>query len=80
MMATSPVLNRLYKQRERVVRRARELARSGQYANLAAIQPELEPMEGFAAARTRLDDRALRAQLDQLCAIAQATKQIGPSA
>ncbi len=79
-MATSPVLNRLYKQRERLVRRARELARSGQYANLAAILPELEPLEGFAAARTRLDDRALRAQLDQLCAIAQATKQIGPSA
>ena len=79
-MASSPELHRLYKQRERVVRRARELARSGQYANLLAILPELEPMEGFAAARTQLDDRALRAQLDQLCAMTRATSQIGPRA
>ena len=68
-MSSNPALNKLNAQRDRVVRRARDLARSGQYPNFAAIIPELEVLDGFTAARTRLEDRALRAQLDRLCAM-----------
>ena len=70
-VSSNPALNKLNTQRDRVVRRARDLARSGQYPNLEAIIPLLEPMEGFATARARLEDRALHAQLDQLCAMAR---------
>jgi hypothetical protein len=58
-------------QRDKVVRRARDLARSGQYPDLVAIIPELRGMEGFAAARARLKEPVLRAQIDQLCAMAR---------
>jgi hypothetical protein len=64
-------LHKLYKQRARVVKHAQKLARSGQYSDLAAILMELEPLEGFAAARERFEDRALRAQLDRLCAMSR---------
>ena len=64
-------LRRIYRERAKVVARARDLARSGHYSDLAAILPELEPLEGFAAARERFDDRALRAQLDRLCAMSR---------
>ncbi len=67
----------IYRQRGRVVRRARDLARSGQYPDLAAIIPLLEPLEGFTAARARFEDRALRAQLDRLCTIARDARAIG---
>ena len=72
-----PYSDLIYRQRGRVVKRARDLARSGQYPDLAAIIPVLEPMEGFAAARPRFEDRALRAQLDRLCALARDAKAIG---
>jgi hypothetical protein len=71
VMSRKLELRRLYKQRTSVVRYAQDLARSGQYYDLAAILPELEPLEGFSAARARLEDRALRAQLDRLCALAR---------
>jgi hypothetical protein len=64
-------LRRLYRQRASVVRHAQDLARSGRYSDLAAILPELEPLEGFAAARERLEDRAMRAQFDRLCAMSR---------
>jgi hypothetical protein len=70
-MSCKPELDRLYKQRARVVRQAQKLARSGQYSDLASILRELEPLEGFAAARERFDDRALQGQLNRLCAIAR---------
>jgi hypothetical protein len=71
VMSRKLELRRLYRQRASVVRHAQELARSGQYSDLAAILTELEPLEGFAAARERFDDRALRAQLDRLCSMAR---------
>ena len=71
IMSGKPELDRLYKLRARVVRQAQKLARSGQYSDLAAILPELEPLEGFAAARERFEDRALRAQFDRLCAMSR---------
>ena len=70
-MSGKPELDRLYKLRARVVRQAQKLARSGQYSDLAAILPELEPLEGFAAARERFEDRVLQAQLNRLCAMAR---------
>jgi hypothetical protein len=60
-----------YAQRDRVIRIARNLARSGRYPNVLALLPELELLDGFADARERFEDRALRAQLEWLCATAQ---------
>jgi hypothetical protein len=54
------------RKRRRVLRRAQELARSGQHT----IVPLLEQMEGFEFARERFEDHDLRAQLDQLCRLA----------
>ncbi len=62
---------RVYRERAKVVAHARDLARSGQYSDLAAILPELEPLEGFSAAQERFKDRALRAQLDRLCVMSR---------
>jgi hypothetical protein len=58
------------RKRRRVLRRAQELARSGQHADHTTIVPLLEQMEGFEFARERFEDHDLRAQLDQLCRLA----------
>ena len=68
---TKPARDRLHRERGKVVERARTLARSGQFPDHAAIIQQLEAMEGFAAARDRFEDRASRAQLDRLCALAR---------
>ena len=60
-----------YHKRRQVVYRAQQLARSGQHADHTTIIPLLEGLEGFEAARERLEERALRGQLDQLCAMAR---------
>ena len=60
-----------YHKRGKVVELARRLARSGQHADHTSILPLLEPLEGFEAARIRLEDRAIRAQLDRLCTMAR---------
>ncbi len=60
-----------YNDRGKVVMQAQRLARSGQYADHKAILPLLERMEGFEAARTRLEEPAIRVQLDRLCAAAR---------
>jgi hypothetical protein len=60
-----------YNDRGKVVAEAQRLARTGQYLNYAAILPLLEKMEGFEAARTRLEEPAIRVQLDRLCAAAR---------
>jgi hypothetical protein len=52
---------------------ARDLARSGLHIDHTTIVRELEAMEGFAAARPRLEDRAIRSQLDKLCAMSRAS-------
>jgi hypothetical protein len=59
---------RFYRQRARLVKHAQQLARSGQHATHATIMPLLEHMEGFEAARDWLEARAMRLQLDRLCA------------
>ena len=61
------------RQRTKVLGLARDLARSGRHENHHSILPELAAVEGFAAAHRCLTDRAISAQLDRLCAIAQAS-------
>ncbi len=57
--------------RTAILKRARELARSGQYADSKSIIAELKGIEGFENAHAWLNDTALRAQLDQLCEVAR---------
>jgi hypothetical protein len=61
-------------QRAKVLRVARGLARSGQHEDHRSIVTELlHPTEGFADAYRCLTDRAISAQLDKLCAMAQSS-------
>ena len=60
-----------YHKRRQVVYQAQRLARSGQHADHTTIVPLLEGLEGFEAARERLEERALRMQLDRLCGMAR---------
>jgi len=62
---------RTYNARQKVVEQARRLARSGKYADHTAILPLLENLEGFEAAQVRFEERAMRLQLDRLCASAR---------
>jgi hypothetical protein len=64
-------------QRTKVLGLARDLARSGQHENHHGILAELEAVEGFATAHRCLTDRVISAQLDRLCAIAQASAPAG---
>ena len=64
-----------YNERQKVVQQAQRIARSGQHADHTTVLPLLESLEGFAAARARLEDRAVRLQLDRLCALAQARRE-----
>jgi hypothetical protein len=64
-----------YNERHKVVQQAQRLARSGQHADHTTIIPLLQDLEGFEAARVRLEERALRSQLDRLCAIARAGRE-----
>lgn len=57
--------------RTAVLKRARELARSGEYANSKGIITELTGMKGFESALAWLKDTELRAQLDHLCVMAR---------
>jgi hypothetical protein len=70
-MSSKKDRGRDYAQRDRVVRYARILARSGHYPDVLAILPDLVLFEGFTAARERLEDGALLAQLNRLCTMAQ---------
>jgi hypothetical protein len=54
-----------------LVREAQRLARSGQHADCTTLILQLQSLDGFDAARERFEDRALRSQLDRLCALAQ---------
>ena len=67
--------DRIYRRRRQVLDRARELARSGQHADHTTIIRELEAIESFEIAGVRLEDRAIRTQLDRLCAMAQAGRE-----
>ncbi len=63
--------DRVYRRRRQILDQARELARSGQHADHTTIIPLLETMEGFEAARARLEEPVIRVQLDRLCATAR---------
>ena len=60
-----------YHKRGMVMRQAQRLARSGQHEDHTSIVRELEAMDGFEAARVRLEDPAMQVQLDRLCAMAR---------
>jgi hypothetical protein len=62
-------------QRTKVLKLPRDLARFGH--NRHSILPELEAVEGSAVAHRCLTDRAISAQVDRLCAIAQAPALAG---
>jgi hypothetical protein len=61
-------------QRTKVLKLARELARTGQHSDHRSIIAQLEPVEGFAEARVRFEESVIRLQLDRLCAIARASR------
>lgn len=61
---------------EHITRRSNELAASGQYASWLSIEHALRA-EGFDEARQQLDNRFVRAELDELCRRARA-EQGGP--
>jgi hypothetical protein len=62
---------RRYAQRSKLLEHARKLARTGGHADHTTILPCLEPLEGFAGTRDKLEDRSFKTQLDRLCALAQ---------
>ncbi len=61
--------------RGQILREAQRLARSGQHADHTTIIPLLRDLEGFEAARARLEDRAVRFQLDRLCAMRRSGRE-----
>ncbi len=61
----------IYRRRAKVLNHARNLARSGAHPDHTSIIPHVEALEGFAEIKDRLGDRAFRAQLDRLCAMAR---------
>jgi hypothetical protein len=58
---------------EYVLRRARELAETGQYSGYQLIELALRH-EGYAEARGWLDNELLRKELDQICLLARRRK------
>ncbi len=52
-----------------VIRRARELAKTGKYPEWSAIAFELRFVEGIKEARNWLADRSIRDELDSVCAL-----------
>ena len=61
----------IYRQRVKVLNHARALARSGVHADHTSIIAHLETTDGFAEARSRIEERAFRSQLDRICALAR---------
>ena len=59
------------KVRWKMMNQARQLARSGQYADHAPILAQIETEPGFEKVLRWLDERAFRTQLDRLCHLAQ---------
>src|SRR5918993_1571166 len=55
----------------KLLNHARALARSGGHADHKSIIPHLEAVDGFAEVRSRIEERAFRAQLDRICALAR---------
>jgi hypothetical protein len=61
--------------KEYVLRRARELARSGRFDRWLNIELELRFEEGFIEARQWLDDSFVRKELNRLCTEAREPAQ-----
>ena len=74
-MAKTPEIDRQYRERARVLDRARDLARSGAHADHTTIVQHLERLEEFAAVRDRFEWSAFWSQLDRLCAMARDPSQ-----
>jgi hypothetical protein len=60
-----------YTPRRRLMEHARDLARSGEHADHRSIIAHMQTLDGFAAVRAQLEDRAIRFQLDSLCAVSR---------
>lgn len=60
---------------EHVLRRARELARTGNYSGYVLIEHALRN-EGYPEARGWLDNQLFRQELDRLCAEARANEAL----
>lgn len=71
-----PHSDEAYRRRKKVLDVARELARSGQYEDHKSIISHLETLENFEHVRDRLEDSAFRVQLDKLCAMARAGREL----
>lgn len=50
-----------------IVRRARELAETGNFSRWLSIEHHIRSKEGLQEARSVLDDQWLRKELDRLC-------------
>jgi hypothetical protein len=59
------------KVRWKMMNQARELARSGQYADHEPILAQIQAEADFEKVRRWIDERAFRAQLNRLCELAQ---------
>ena len=71
-----PHSDEAYRRRKKMLNVARELARSGEYEDHKNIISHLETLENFEYVRDRLEDSAFRAQLDKLCAMARAERDL----
>jgi hypothetical protein len=59
-----------------LLKRARDLARSGQHDNHATIATALQAAGDFADVHHCLTERTISSQLDRLCVMAQAAAQV----
>ncbi len=63
-----------------IEKRARDLARSGQYIGWRAIAFELQFEPGYAEASAFINGLATQEELDALCREARVNRRIGPEA
>ncbi len=59
------------KPRSEVLKLARKMARSGQFADFESVRKAMLKVEGFAQATEWIGQRSFRTQLDKLCAMAR---------
>jgi hypothetical protein len=63
-----------------IEKRARDLARSGQYIGWRAIAFELQFEPGYAQASAFINDLATQEELDALCRESRVNRRVGPQA
>lgn len=63
-----------------IQKRARELARSGQYIGWRSIAFELQFEPGYAEASAWINSLATQDELDALCHVARANRRVDPEA